>query len=125
MKATYQPSSDLEQRQDELEEAWQPINVALNHGDPHKALDHYRAAKRQHKSALHWRTVDWLTDHLALAPTDRHPWGDDQGLLRLIYMIWPELPIRAFHMDMLPDLFGRFSEYHRQFPVAAAGRPLR
>jgi hypothetical protein len=55
--------------------------------------------------ALACRIEDWLIALLALPRTAEHNYVDTQGLNRLIYRIWPEIPLRTFYPEMIKDVF--------------------
>lgn len=106
-----------EQTAFELDQAWVPIEMALGQQNGLKVIDLYVASEKKLRSALHWRIVDWMNDRYALPPTDRFPFKDDQGLMRLIYLTYEKLPMPDFAVDMLPDLFEKHALYWKKFPL--------
>ncbi|HPD73529.1 MAG TPA: hypothetical protein PLL30_17280 [Candidatus Krumholzibacteria bacterium] len=104
-----------EDRERELEALWQPIEQALNRRDPMAALEEIGRVKQSMRHAMSCRVEDWLTMRTALPQTEAAPWPDRDGLYRLIFLVWPELPIRCFNLAMLPDLFAALDRYDRKY----------
>ena len=88
-----------------IAEAWARIHPHLARRDPQSALIEWGRSMPTLHQALAVRIEDWLVDLLALPRTEEHNYRDVQGLNRLLYVIWPEIPVRTFYPEMLKDVF--------------------
>lgn len=92
-----------------IEDRWSIIRAALEKRDPMAALQEWGRSIPQVQFALHKRTEAWLASILAIPATKEHPWQDTEGLNRLIYRIWPEIPLRSFSMEDLPRIMAEMA----------------
>ena len=115
-----------EDREEAFDAEWRPIEARLNLRDPRGALDQLAQVRKGMRNAMHHRTEDWFTRHMSLPPNEQARWYDEQGLYRLIYMVWPDLPVRMFSLEMIPTLFGAMGRYDTEFrkPAEAAHRRM-
>lgn len=105
----------------QIADLFRPIERHLHRVDPMAALDEWGRCPPHLRQAIENCVEEWLIRALALSPTDQCPWIDRQGLSRLIYLAWPEIPLRPFGMSILPDLMARFQEYDERYrPVTRA-----
>ena len=98
-----------------IEAIWLPVEQSLNRRDPMAALEEIGRMEPRMRHVMRNKAEAWFTRELALPPTDQCQWFDDQGLYRLIYLIWEEIPIRVFYVEMIPDLMANFDRYDRKY----------
>lgn len=122
MRNRWAPQQDDYDLEGEIHSAWLPIQAALKTRNGVDAMDCYHRAPARLRRMLVDRMEGWLTRELALPADDRHPWQDDQGLYRLLYMIDPVIPVPTFDPDKLPEYVEAMPEYRERFlaPLIAA-----
>ena len=98
-----------------IESNWEPMRNALAREDWFQVVDIYRGVPDGTKHALHARATHYLAKKLALAPTKQAPFEDEGGLNRLIYMVWPTLPIRVFDFEDLPTMMLEVERYNQMY----------
>lgn len=94
-----------------IEVEWQKIQPRLAARDPNEVLRIWGNRPESIQNALKNRTEEWLIKRLSMPRSAELPYGEDQGLVRLLWMMYPnELPVRAFTMEMLPAIMARMAE---------------
>lgn len=109
MRTTTAPMSAAVSNNTSIEAYWQEVAPHLERFDPQEALVQWGRVAPDFRHAIQCRVEDWLVAKLALPSTEKHPWRDEQGLQRMIYQIWPEIPCRCFEMSMLPSIMARMA----------------
>lgn len=99
-----------------VSEAWARIHPHLARRDPQSALIEWGRSMPTLHACLAVRIEEWLVDLLALPRTEEHNYRDAQGLNRLIYRIWPEIPARSFYPEMLKDVFAAMARIEHRMP---------
>jgi hypothetical protein len=99
-----------------IDEAWGRILPHLNRRDPQRAIEEWGRSVPMLHQALACKIEDWLVDLLAMLRTEEHSYRDVQGLNRLIYRIWPEIPLRTFYPEMLKDVFAAMARMEHCMP---------
>jgi len=101
-----------------IESNWEPMILALQRKQWFEAQDIARGLPNGTKQAIYNRMIIWLNNYLAIPATKEFNWIDDQGLNRMIYMVWPEIPVKILSFDMLPDMMLHLDRYNNLYRTA-------
>lgn len=112
-------SKEASDKTREIDEHWRKIEQAAKANAAGMVTTLIQDAPPRMQHPLRCRLEDWFDKEFALEP-------GDQGLYRLIFDIWPEIPVRIFHLSMVPRLFearGRWDQYKDR--MAAKAKDLK